>query len=802
MAKRLLLALLALCFANGAYAQSIGGFNVPSDLTGQAGGGYVAVPPVYKTDGSQNNVIDPTVTPPTAVELPDIPMPSVTGRIATTAPVNENAVPCSNWGLTVDFGGPSSCTEAKFRTYVDFSHILPDDPIRNARQPGSSHLHCFFGSGSTNAYSTYGSLRNQALRSTAAGTDANGTGYWFPCIVSVNPFGNSKNYVVPPNVITLYYVTTPAKGVVMTHLPKGLRYVFGYEMDDAWAWLQTYVDAANAASSNHSRYSLTSPTLGIRWATAGYHCEGATSISEGHDPRDTTSNLYLKTPTGADPYGGTCEGANVTGSISGTTLTVTSVNRGTLGVGQYVRCVGCNPNAKINGLGTGTGGLGTYTVSVSQTVASTSINTGRLFFIGIVGNDCWDGKNLWSPGGYKNVIPEIWDSSFGGDWVCPSNYYRIPSITLEISHTQYGWADRQTWELSSDLAKRSGVPFTAGASFPPGTTFHTDWMFGWDFTTMMKWHNNCIGVEHHTPHQCNVSQISQTERLIGGILGNEAGGGDPGAGGRQTQISDGWLTHVNATDPGYILVAPSWSGSLGGMHMHRGGGMASFVGFGSEGDSISVTWAGNYTGIYANARSATPHCGLAIGGSVLTAVGTPGRGIADVDRITATDACKPKVVSILIGANDLGTGGFSTSTYITGLMAYADNLHAKGYVVAMGTILPRNNPASPNDTFSNTFNSQRATINTAIRAAVGTHIDAVIDYAADSLMGPDSAPLNSTIWKSDGLHPTDGSGFLGAGGQSGLARVYAPVMDSLLGLTAPTHLCSDGITHSPDYVIC
>ena len=64
-----------------------------------------------------------------------------------------------------------------------------------------------------------------------------------------------------------------------------------------------------------------------------------------------------------------------TGSISTTTLTVTSVQSGTIAVGQAIFGQGIAQNSVITALGTGTGGVGTYTVSDSQTVASTAINS-------------------------------------------------------------------------------------------------------------------------------------------------------------------------------------------------------------------------------------------------------------------------------------------------------------------------------------------------------------------------------------------------------------------------------------------
>jgi hypothetical protein len=64
-----------------------------------------------------------------------------------------------------------------------------------------------------------------------------------------------------------------------------------------------------------------------------------------------------------------------TGSISTTTLTVDSVLSGTIAVGQAIFGEGIAQNTVITALGTGTGGAGTYTVSNSQTVATTQINS-------------------------------------------------------------------------------------------------------------------------------------------------------------------------------------------------------------------------------------------------------------------------------------------------------------------------------------------------------------------------------------------------------------------------------------------
>ena len=62
-----------------------------------------------------------------------------------------------------------------------------------------------------------------------------------------------------------------------------------------------------------------------------------------------------------------------TGSISGTTLTVTAVASGSIVVGQKLVGTGITAGTTVTGYGSGSGLTGTYTVSASQTVSSTEI---------------------------------------------------------------------------------------------------------------------------------------------------------------------------------------------------------------------------------------------------------------------------------------------------------------------------------------------------------------------------------------------------------------------------------------------
>jgi hypothetical protein len=71
-------------------------------------------------------------------------------------------------------------------------------------------------------------------------------------------------------------------------------------------------------------------------------------------------------------FAGDSLSASFTGSITGTTLTVTAVTSGTLVIGQAISDLTgiVTAGTVITGSGTGTGGIGTYSVSLPQAVAS------------------------------------------------------------------------------------------------------------------------------------------------------------------------------------------------------------------------------------------------------------------------------------------------------------------------------------------------------------------------------------------------------------------------------------------------
>ncbi len=144
------------------------------------------------------------------------------------------------------------------------------------------------------------------------------------------------------------------------------------------------------------------------------------SVAAGLDPKQS-----VRVRTTADvggvymSSGGTAAGALVTGSLSTTTLTVTAVASGTLFVGQTISGTGVTAGTRITALGTGTGGVGTYTVSASQTVASTAITAGTGKFTGVDLTDTtvWDLNSVVLENGNRVLIMNQTDAKQNGVYV-------------------------------------------------------------------------------------------------------------------------------------------------------------------------------------------------------------------------------------------------------------------------------------------------------------------------------------------------------------------------------------------------
>lgn len=112
-------------------------------------------------------------------------------------------------------------------------------------------------------------------------------------------------------------------------------------------------------------HGIVAPVIGV----VNPHTPVSIRISSGW----TTDDDGTRVPSYEAP-------ASFTGSISGSTLTVSAVTSGVIAIGQTVNGSGVAAGTVITGLGTGTGGVGTYTVSGSQDASSTAMTSDLVLY--------------------------------------------------------------------------------------------------------------------------------------------------------------------------------------------------------------------------------------------------------------------------------------------------------------------------------------------------------------------------------------------------------------------------------------
>lgn len=142
-------------------------------------------------------------------------------------------------------------------------------------------------------------------------------------------------------------------------------------------------ETLRAAGYGRSGYVVAAPTGTISGLTVNItSLTGTVSVGQSIYSTTTSPSLQiigLGTSTGSTGtvFASYQDSCIFTGSISTTTLTVTAVTYGTLAVGQAVDGTGVTAGTYITALGTGTGGAGTYTLSQSSTVSSTTLYAGQ-----------------------------------------------------------------------------------------------------------------------------------------------------------------------------------------------------------------------------------------------------------------------------------------------------------------------------------------------------------------------------------------------------------------------------------------
>lgn len=177
-------------------------------------------------------------------------------------------------------------------------------------------------------------------------------------------------FVAGPNGVAVgsFAWVNPADGRTVNNYGAGLP--SGFVHRDQQGIITTYL--ADDTLLMAAGFPITLFSAGGFWA-----------LNAGSSTSAIGSTLYVNNSTGAVQTGSNWTGASttgsiaqdvVTGSISGTTLTVTAVTTGQMNVGEIISGTGVTSGTQILSQLTGTaGGVGTYQVSAAQTVSSTTI---------------------------------------------------------------------------------------------------------------------------------------------------------------------------------------------------------------------------------------------------------------------------------------------------------------------------------------------------------------------------------------------------------------------------------------------
>jgi len=187
-------------------------------------------------------------------------------------------------------------------------------------------------------------------------------------------------------------------------------------------------------------------------------------------------------------------GATFTGSISGTTLTVSAIDTGVVSIGQEIVSAGVTAGTRITGHRTGVrGSTGTYTVSASQTVFSQSMTTERSYYLQFSGaasnvqmnfniGDSITG-GIMAASQLSMSVAENTSASGGTDLTLGNNYSLTP-IDMATASTAPAVGIRTFWMYITDKGMMWSTTNSTTYSNGWGATYNSavaqsgPWMFG------------------------------------------------------------------------------------------------------------------------------------------------------------------------------------------------------------------------------------------------------------------------------------------------------------------------------------
>lgn len=143
------------------------------------------------------------------------------------------------------------------------------------------------------------------------------------------------------------------------------------------------------------------------------------------------------------------------------------------------------------------------------------------------------------------------------------------------------------------------------------------------------------------------------------------------------------------------------------------------------------------------------------------------------------------IVNLMGGTNDLAVENVDATTTYNRIVSYLQARRAAGFKVIVNTILPRSAAAIYNIT-EQTFESERQTVNSLIRANWPTFADGISDIASNSIIGPAGASDNTTYYY-DRVHMTGtGYGIVASYVTAAIKQIMDPIAVSNISIIPST----------------
>ena len=259
-----------------------------------------------------------------------------------------------------DFGfvGPSYTSPSIYQDAQECINFFAEvDPLKQPGERGVVALYPTPGL-TTKVVLNYGEVRG--IRTVSGGQQ---------CVVVCGPYVYVLTSNLTPYIVGFLNTTTGRVGIT----DNGINV---YIVDGAYRYTwrisnpSTSVFTGSISGTTLTVATLSSGTIAAGQQVFGVGVANETVITGGSG---STWTVNISQTVATEGMSTAAVGAVVTGSLLGTTLTVTAVTSGTLYLGQTIQGAGVAANTMITAFGTGSGGTGTYTISTSQTVVSTTL---------------------------------------------------------------------------------------------------------------------------------------------------------------------------------------------------------------------------------------------------------------------------------------------------------------------------------------------------------------------------------------------------------------------------------------------